>query len=49
MERDVNYTNREKAILQHDFRISFFFLILFAEIVGFNEESIFHYSEGYTN
>jgi hypothetical protein len=33
---------QEMAMLQHDLRISFFLLILVAEIPGFVSESIFH-------
>jgi len=41
MARDLNYTSKEMAMLQHDFKINFF-LILFAEILGFISETIFH-------
>jgi hypothetical protein len=33
MDRDLNYTSKEMAMLQHDFKITFF---LFAEMLGFN-------------
>jgi len=40
MARDLNYTSKEMAMLQHDFKINFF--NLFAKILGFISETIFH-------